>query len=95
VYKAFNQVVQGGIAEMMKTAMLDVEEFLASADLGHVLLQVHDSIEAEIEDDCPPGTRLAIKCTMARAVPKWLRKRTSPPIDMKVDDDCWTDPEKE
>lgn len=90
VYKAYNQLIQGGVAEAMKTAMLDVDEYLRTQDLGHVLLQVHDSIEAEIRTDAPPGTKMAVKCTMAEAVPKWLRERTSPHITLKVESEQWT-----
>ena len=95
VYKAFNQLVQGGIAEIVKTAMLDVDEYLQATDTGQLLLQVHDSLEVELNDDAPPGTQNAIMCTMGRAMPRWLAQRTTPPIVMKVSASKWARPEEE
>lgn len=46
-YKAFNQRVQGSLAELMDRAMLYVEEALP----GRMVLQVHDSIILKISKD--------------------------------------------
>jgi DNA polymerase I-like protein with 3'-5' exonuclease and polymerase domains len=42
-HKAFNQKIQGGVAEMMKAAMVEVEREVP----GCLLLQVHDSLVCE------------------------------------------------
>ena len=46
-HKAFNAQIQGGVAEMMKVAMIDVE----ASHPGIMLLQIHDSIVVEIRPD--------------------------------------------
>lgn len=46
-HKAFNQVIQGSVAEVMKDVMVDVEH----AYPGIVLLQIHDSLVLEVADD--------------------------------------------
>lgn len=49
-YQAINSVVQGGVAELMKDVMIDLEGPLA--ELGaRMVLQVHDSLWIEV----PPG----------------------------------------
>lgn len=45
-HKAFNQLIQGGVAEMMKVAMIDIE----CKYPGIQLLQIHDSISIEVPD---------------------------------------------
>lgn len=55
-HKAFNAKIQGGVAEMMKVAMIDIE----ANHPGFMLLQIHDSIilelpkseAADIVEDC-------------------------------------------
>jgi DNA polymerase-1 len=46
---AINMPIQGTEADLMKMAMLAVEQKLLSANLGEQILQVHDSILVE----CP------------------------------------------
>lgn len=54
-YTAFNAVVQGGVAELMKDVMLDIEQ--PAAQLGaEMVLQVHDSLWFELI----PGTEDAL-----------------------------------
>lgn len=43
-HKAFNQLIQGGVAEMMKVSMIEIEANFP----GIQLLQIHDSITVEI-----------------------------------------------
>ena len=43
-HKAFNQLIQGGVAEMMKEAMIRVELAMP----GIMMLQIHDSIIVEV-----------------------------------------------
>jgi DNA polymerase I-like protein with 3'-5' exonuclease and polymerase domains len=45
-HKAFNAQIQGGVAEMMKVAMVDIE----ANHPGVLLLQIHDSIIPEVPD---------------------------------------------
>jgi len=46
-HKAFNQLIQGGVAEMMKEAMIRVEMAMP----GIMLLQIHDSIIVEVKEN--------------------------------------------
>ena len=43
-HKAFNAVIQGGVAETMKIAMVEIEKQLP----GVMLLQIHDSVVVEV-----------------------------------------------
>lgn len=52
-HKAFNAVIQGGVAEIMKLWMIDVERMWP----GRQLLQIHDSLVMEIEEG---GEQIAI-----------------------------------
>jgi len=47
VHKAFNQVIQGSVAEVMKLAMIEFDQTYP----GMLLLQIHDSLVAEIPKD--------------------------------------------
>lgn len=47
LYKAFNQVVQGGIAQLIKRIMVDVDREVPES----LILQVHDSLVAELSTD--------------------------------------------
>jgi len=79
-YKAFNNVVQGSVAEIVKKAMIAIRDTLP------VLLtsQVHDSIEKEVE--LTDRTSLpAVKRIMEGVVPSKYMQRVSPPIAMAVD----------
>ena len=46
-HKAFNAVIQGGVAETMKIAMIEVEKQIP----GVLLLQIHDSMVLEVPAD--------------------------------------------
>lgn len=46
-HSAFNQVIQGGVAEMMKKVMIEVERELP----GVLLLQIHDSLVLEVDHE--------------------------------------------
>jgi len=79
-YKAFNNVVQGSVAEIVKKAMIAIRDTLP------VLLtsQVHDSIEKEVE--LTDRTSLpAVKRIMEGVIPSKYMQRVSPPIAMAVD----------
>src|SRR5690606_5415581 len=49
-YRAFNAVVQGGEAEIMKRAMLTLSEELVE-DECRMILQIHDAIVFEVRED--------------------------------------------
>ena len=51
-YTALNAIVQGGVAEFMKDMMLALDS--VSADLGYLVLQVHDSLVLELEPGAGP-----------------------------------------
>lgn len=88
-YAGFNQLIQGGVADVIEKAMLAVDEYLTGEDLGYLVLQVHDSIEVEIREESAEDTTEEIKRLMAEAYPGWLRERTDPPIEFEVDNEEW------
>jgi DNA polymerase I-like protein with 3'-5' exonuclease and polymerase domains len=49
-HKAFNQIVQGSLAEIMKTAMIDIDRLFP----GELLLQIHDSVVLEVPQELAP-----------------------------------------
>jgi len=74
-YKAFNQLVQGSVAEAIQEAMIVMDK------RGIPLVgQVHDSIEYEGED-----RREEIAEIMQSVIPGWMTERTDPAIPMLVD----------
>ncbi len=92
-YKAFNQLIQGGVAEMMKDAMLAVDRLMAGTS-SRLLLQIHDSIEGELSrEDLDRGIKEEIAQAMIDAYPAWLSKRTDPPVRMVVDWERWYPPD--
>lgn len=48
-HKAFNAVIQGGVAEVMKDWMIEIESRLPTI----LLLQIHDSLVLEVPEDDP------------------------------------------
>lgn len=79
VYKAFNALIQGGIAEIIKEAMLTVE---ALTDQVRIVGQTHDSLLIEMKDRkwAQPIMEL-----MVNAAPRDILDRTTPKLHMKVD----------
>lgn len=76
-YKAWNQLVQGGVAELAKEAMMALD-----ARGIPMLAQVHDSIKF------PPGIDIEeVRDIMVNALPEQIRRWTNPPIQMLVDHD--------
>lgn len=72
---AFNQLLQGGVAEIVKEAMLQLDE----AGIP-IIGQVHDSVEFPVGVD-----EAAIKSIMESVFPAHIANRTQPPISMAVD----------
>lgn len=52
-HKAFNSIIQGGAAELVKRIMLRLDEYLDWKEC-RMLLQIHDSVVFEIRKDCVP-----------------------------------------
>ena len=48
-YKALNSLIQGCAADLMKTALIDVDTMLREQDAGHLLLTIHDELVVETE----------------------------------------------
>jgi DNA polymerase I-like protein with 3'-5' exonuclease and polymerase domains len=82
-YKAFNALVQGSVAELMKKAMISIGEELIQVTL---VCQIHDSIIMEIPDDGDFDLTVSkAEQIMAGAIPAWLSERTDPPIRLETD----------
>ena len=76
-YKAFNNIIQGGVAELVKEAMLTLD------GMGIPMLgQEHDAISFPIEVEREP-----IAEVMNNVLPEAISSRTIPPIKMRVDFD--------
>lgn len=75
-YKAFNNLIQGGVGELVKESMLALDQRGAK-----IIGQIHDSVEFQV------GTveEATIKEVMETILPEALAKRTHPPIRMRVD----------
>jgi len=91
-YKAFNQLQQGNVAELVKDAMLSIDGYLEDTGYGRVLLQIHDSIEFELSLEHKQEAMDAIGRIMVDAAPDHICARTSPPIVFAVDWEKWYDP---
>ncbi len=87
LYKAFNQRVQGTVAEIMQTVMLEIERLYP----GRCILQIHDSLVMYLPAHA--GYRSEIKSRMdqvlSESVPGWLYASTDPSIPMLADLEIW------
>lgn len=86
---AWSRIIQGGVAEMVKKAMMQTEALLRShGSKSKIVLQIHDSIILEFcKEDRPLVPE--IRALMREALPEPMRTRTDPPIIMKVDVERW------
>lgn len=82
-YKAFNALIQPAVAELIKKAMLAIDEKLYPQ--VRLIGQVHDSIIAEIEEDGLAASIQRVRGLMERALPTWLSERTNPHIVLHTD----------
>lgn len=82
IYKAFNQVVQGSVSEIIKRAMLDIDRELPEAK---IVAQVHDDIKTEVPVELEESYLQRIREIMESSTPERILTRTSPRIYMKVD----------
>jgi len=85
---AFSRLVQGGVAEMVKRAMLAVDQRLDGYRSAQ-LLQIHDNIVAEIALEEKEVLIPLIVQDMESALPQQLRDRVTPSLHMKVDVGEW------
>lgn len=85
-YKAFNQLVQGSVAATIQRAMMRIWRELPEVALR---LQVHDDVKATLSGRLGPNERVEMGREIARimreSAPQDILKRTTPPIEMKVD----------
>lgn len=91
-YKGFNQLVQGGVAEIMKEAMVNLERERP----GCLRLQVHDSLVLSVPDG-PEGEDLLRRADhwLCTALPERLHQQVSPAIPFITDTKLWQLPEGE
>lgn len=80
-HKAFNSIVQGGCAELVKRKMLELNNLVDSDDCL-MLLQVHDSIVFQIRNDVVDSVKPIIEKTMAT----WDE---APEVPLKVEGKVW------
>ncbi len=67
--EAINAPIQGSAADILKKAMLAVDERLRSAGSGaRLLLQVHDELDLEVPEDELDATAALVKTTMESVV---------------------------
>ena len=67
---AVNSVLQGSAADLVKKAMLDLSQALASSGLkARLLLQVHDELLFEVSEDQAESLSAVVRKTMEGAIP--------------------------
>ena len=89
-HKAFNQAVQGGVAELVKKAMLQVEKLLtARGTSSRLVLQIHDSIVVELADADWPLIPKVLK-VMEAVPPRDLQEKVDPPVEIKASWEVWS-----
>jgi DNA polymerase-1 len=87
-YAAFNQVIQGGVAEIIKDAMLALDRSIDQIG-GRIVLQIFDSVEIEAPASRRSECKDALREAMTGACPAWLMARTDPQIALTVDMERW------
>ena len=75
---AANMPIQGTEADLMKRAMLAVDERITQSGLGEQILQIHDSIMIETSKENAEKVTQALKQEMENIAPEL-------PIKLKVD----------
>lgn len=81
-YKAFNNVIQGSVAEIIKRAMMEIASHVEGVEIVN---QVHDSLVLEADPEADRGAVMTeVVEIMKDSVPAELRTRTNPRIDMEV-----------
>lgn len=92
-YKALNSLIQGCAADLMKTAMIDVDALLKERDAGHLLLTIHD--ELVIESDCTDMwlLREVVEIMTQYSRPEWGESFVGCPLRVSVSEtsDRWSE----
>lgn len=74
-YKGFNNLIQGGVGELVKEAMIKLD-----AQGFPMIEQIHDEVGLE-----PYVDKEAVRDIMTSILPDWLTSRTKPTISTQVD----------
>lgn len=78
---AFNSLVQGGVAEMLRVAIGRLDRIMPSYDV-HMLLQIHDQIIFE----CPTGVEHEVIPIITRKMEHFPHWMIPPVVDLKIGD---------
>jgi DNA polymerase-1 len=86
-YKAYNQVIQGSVSEMMQWIMLEVEYHFP----GRLILQIHDSLIMHLPEDDEERKPIVdkIREIIKASMPEDLLDRTNPRVPILADVDLW------
>lgn len=86
---AINAPIQGSAADVIRRAMVQVEPALAKAGLGEktrMLLQVHDELIFEVEDEAIEAALPVIVSTMENAAMPAIAMRVPLKVDARAAD---------
>jgi DNA polymerase-1 len=79
--EGFNHVVQGGCADMLKIAMLNIARNNPFGDKLRMLLQVHDELVVEVAEDTIDDAEKFIKHEMLDAASVFIK---SIPVEVTI-----------
>jgi DNA polymerase-1 len=92
-YKALNSLIQGCAADLMKTAMIDVDRMLKERAAGHLLLTIHDEIVIETRDVGGWLEREVVRIMTQYGEPEWGESFEGCPLRVTVSEtnDRWSE----
>jgi DNA polymerase-1 len=92
-YKALNSLIQGCAADLMKTAMIDVDAMLSDWSAGHLLLTIHDEIVIETEKMHGGLEQEVVNIMTQYSKPEWGESFEGCPLRVTVSetDDRWSE----
>lgn len=100
-YKAINAQVQGGCAQIIKTAMINLKYLLASLPSYNglrvrMILQVHDELVFEIPKAAGKATPMILKGidTCMSEIPELIKRGIRLPVEFKWSNKNWEDKEE-
>jgi DNA polymerase-1 len=79
--EGFNHVVQGGCADMLKIAMLNIARNNPFGDKFRMLLQVHDELVVEVTDDIVDDAKAFLKEELLNAASVFIK---SIPVEVTI-----------
>jgi DNA polymerase I-like protein with 3'-5' exonuclease and polymerase domains len=87
LYKAFNQRVQGSLAEIMITIMLEIDKLWP----GSIVLQIHDSVVMYMpEDEYERNLMIEdLNRIVQSAIPEYISKMVTPEVPFIADVEKW------